>query len=244
MAGLSGPQAVVDITAAAEKLRPSSGPAAPAEPEKRPEVPEQVMTDAGPPCALGHPNPHGTRFCGSCGLPMDAELPVPGSAPMRPRPAAELSPAERAERERQHAEAIAAARQFEGAPAQYVPAEGEAVLIHFVADGLTAFGQVWYRGQELAIGPSHPRWGEAVGWITLTRFQQVDRWGEQKFDFGPWPGRRSYTEALGSFEQLASKRDSDGKLTGIFAGPTEEELRRADQAEAARGRAVPAPAFR
>lgn len=240
MAGLSGPQAVVDVVAAAERLRPSTGPAAPAGPE-RPEVPEQVMTDAGPPCALGHPNPHGMRFCGECGLPMDAAVPVPGSSPMRPRPASELTPAEKAERDRQHAAAMTAARQFEGAPSQFVPTEGEAVLIHFVADGLTAFGQVWYRGQELAIGPTHPRWKEAVGWITLTRFQQVDRWGEQKFDFGPWPGRKSYTDALGSFEPLSVT--GPGGEKSLFTGPTEEQLRQADQAEAARGRAVPAPAF-
>jgi hypothetical protein len=162
---------------------------------------------------------------------------------MRPRPAAELTPAERAERERAHAAAMVAAVQFEQAPVQFVPAEGEAVLIHFVADGLTAFGQVWYRGQELQIGPDHPRWAEARGWITLSRFEQIERWGMQKFDFGPWPGRRSYTDALGGFEQLAVGRNSEGKLAGLVTGATEEQLRQADAAEQRRGRAVPAPAF-
>lgn len=171
---------------------------------------------------------------------MDAKLPLAGE-PMRPRPAAELAPAERAERERQHAEAIAAAARFESQPPQFVPAEGEAVLIHFVADGLTAFGQVWYRGQELAIGPDHPRWAEALGWITLDRWGQIERWGEQKFDFGPWPGRRSYTEALGSFEQLRGTDAAGNKVT--FAGPSEQQLRDADEAERRRGRAVPAPAL-
>jgi len=49
----------------------------------------------------------------------------------------------------------------------------QTVLIHFTADGLTAFGQVWYRGQELEIGPGHPRWPEAADWITLTPEQRV-----------------------------------------------------------------------
>jgi hypothetical protein len=161
----------------------------------------------------------------------------------RPRPAAELSPAERAEREQQHAAAVLAAAQFERQESRYVPSAGEAVLIHFVADGLTAFGQVWYRGQELQIGPDHPRWAEALRWITMSRFEQIERWGEQKFDFGPWPGRKSYTDEAGSHQRLFSGRGTDGKPAGFFAGPTEEQLRQADAAEARRGRAVPAPAF-
>jgi hypothetical protein len=191
-------------------------------------------------CALGHSNHQDFRFCATCGMPMDAELPRAGE-PMRPKPSGTLTPAEKAERERQHAEAVAAAAQFENAPQQYVPAEGEVILIHFVADGLTAFGQVWYRGQELQIGPDHPRWREALGWITLSRYEQVERWGMQKFDFGPWPGRRSYADAAGSFEQLFT-RDAQGNKVA-YGGPSEEQLRQADDAERRRGRAVPAPAF-
>jgi hypothetical protein len=231
MAGLSGPQAVVDVVAASERLRPSITPASQAS-----SAAEQAVT-----CAFGHHNPFGVRFCGRCGVSMDAVLPVAGE-PMRPKAAAELTPAERAERERQHAEAIAAAARFESQPQQLVPTEGEAVLIHFVADGLTAFGQVWYRGQELSIGPDHPRWTEALGWITLNRWQQIERWGTQKFDFGPWPGRPSYADAAGSFEQLFGT-DAQGNRVPL-AGPSEEQLRAADEAERRRGRAVPAPAFR
>jgi hypothetical protein len=230
MAGLSGEQAVIDVVALSERLCPSDAPVKPGTAEVIP----------WPDCALGHQNHPDARFCAACGLPMGAALPVAGE-PMRPRPSAELTPAERAERERKHAEAVAAAARFESAPQQFVPVEGEAVLIHFVADGLTAFGQVWYRGQELAIGPDHPRWPEALGWITLDRYGQADRWGEQKFDFGPWPGRKSYTEAAGSFEQLRGTDAAGNKVT--FAGPSEDQLRAADEAEARRGRAVPAPAM-
>lgn len=234
MAGLSGHQAIIDVVAAAQELAEQKNSAA-----------QRTRDEAeGVPCALGHLNHPDARFCADCGLPMGAALPSSGQPMARPRPEAELTPAERAERERQHQQAQAAAAAFERQEQTYVPAEGEAVLIHFVADGLTAFGQVWYRGQELEIGPSHPRWNEALGWITLSRYQQVERWGEQKFDFGPWPGRRSYTEALGAHERLFTKRGSDGKPTGYFAGPSEEELRAADAAEARRGRGVPAAAFR
>ena len=234
MAGLSGKQVVIDVVAVSELVRPSTMVV---DPEA-----VQLAVPQGTParCALGHENHPDARFCSGCGLPMGEALPAAGQQ-MRPRPAAELTPAEKAEREQQHAAAVAAAARFERQETTYVPAEGEAVLIHFVADGLTAFGQVWYRGQELQIGPSHPRWREAVGWITLTRFQQVERWGEQKFDFGPWPGRKSYAEALGSFAQLRGT-DPPGNAVAL-AGPTEQQLRDADEAERRRGRAVPAAAF-
>jgi hypothetical protein len=237
MAGLSGPQAVIDVVALSERLCPST----PTEPAGRLEPPPEGPTEIEASCSFGHLNPPGSRFCSTCGLPVGTAVPVRGDPGMRPKPASQLTPAERAERDRQHAEAVAAASRFENAPQQYVPAEGEAVLIHFVADGLTAFGQVWYRGQELAIGPDHPRWAEALGWITLGRFEQIERWGEQKFDFGPWPGRPSYADALGSFEQLHGTDAAGNRVT--FAGPTEQQLRDADEAERRRGRAVPAPAM-
>jgi hypothetical protein len=232
MAGLNANDAVViDVLTAADKVM--------AERAKARGRQENLRT--GVTCPLGHLNHADARFCGACGIPVDAELPVKGGPMQRPKPAAELTPAERAERDRQHADAVVAAARFDAAPQQFIPSAGESVLIHFVADGLTAFGTVWYRGQELAIGPDHPRWPEAVGWITLTRFQQVERWGEQKFDHGPWPGRKSYADAAGAYEQLAGT-DHAGNPVAI-TGPTEAELRAADEAEARRGRGVPAPAF-
>lgn len=233
MAGLTGHQSVVDVVAASERLRPSVAAsnenAVPSEPA--PAAPTAV---AGATCMLGHPNPEGARFCSSCGL--ETSLRAPAAVPAaRPKPAAELTPEERAERDRQHAAALAAARQFEQAEPTYAPTEGEAVLIHFVADGFTAFGQVWFRGQEMEIGPGHPRWAEARRWITLNRFEQVDRYGEQKFDFGPWPGR-PYADAVGSFERLVTGPKDAPVPVPV---PTAAELAGAQAAEVRRGRAVP-----
>jgi hypothetical protein len=181
MAGLTGHQTVVDVVAASEKLRPSITPGITA-----------AEGEAGV-CMLGHLNPAGTRFCGQCGLEIAARGPAASFSAERerPKPAAELTPEEKAERERQHAAALAAARRFEQAVPQFVPTEGEAVLIHFVADGFTAFGQVWFLGQELEIGPDHPRWAEARRWITMSRFEQIERYGGHKFDPGPWPAASS-----------------------------------------------------
>jgi hypothetical protein len=153
----------------------------------------------------------------------------------RPRPASELTAEELAERERQHQAAMAAATQFEREQPEFIPVAGAAVLIHFIADGLTAFGQVWYRGQELEIGPEHPRWAEARQWITLSRFEQIDRYGEHKFDQGPWPGR-PYADAVGSFEHLMTGPKDNPVPVPV---PGQEELARAQDAERRRGRAVP-----
>jgi hypothetical protein len=200
------------------------------------------MGEKDPACALGHENKPGTRFCGECGLAMDAPAPVKADLDAaRPKPASQLTDEERTERDRQHAEALAAARQFEAQQTVYVPPEGETVVIHFIEDGLTFAGQVWYRGQEIEIGPAHPRWEQARGWILLDRMAQIERYGKQYFAPGPWPGRRSYLDGAGDFQRLYAGRDKDGKLASPFAGPGEEALRQADEMERRRGRAVPGP---
>src|ERR1700760_1848987 len=117
MAGLSGTQQVVDIVAASRQLAPWEEPREPEEPRTRP-------------CALGHANALDARVCAEGGLSMNAQPPR-GAAPPGPKPAAELTDEEGAERERQHAAAVTATAAFEKAPEGILPAEGEAVLIHF-----------------------------------------------------------------------------------------------------------------
>lgn len=140
-------------------------------------------------CALGHGNAAGARFCVSCGLPMDAPPPVTVPAE-RPRPVAALSAEERRERDRQHAEALAAnLRAEQDVPdlaTQEDPSERK-LRIHFVSEGFTFGGRVWHVGDELEIGPDHPRWPQAVPWILLTRREQAERYGKVFFDVGPWP---------------------------------------------------------
>ncbi len=197
---------------------------------------------SGPPnaCGLGHANAPDVRFCGTCGLPMGAPAPVKAE-PAKPVPVAMLTAEEVAERERRHAEAVAAAAAFEQAPdPDVLPVQGESILIHFVEDGLTFAGKVWYRGQEMEIGPAHPRWPEVVGWIILDAEGQTARWGKPYFVHGPWPGRRTYVDPSDRYEQLAVPGSKDQQ----FSGPSEEQLRQADAAERQRARGVPAPSFR
>jgi hypothetical protein len=226
-------EVIVDPVAAAQQL---------GQQEEEELGPAPVTENIANQCALGHPNTYGTRFCAECGLSMDAPAPAAkvNLDDARPKPASQLTAEERAARDRQHAEALAAARQFEAQQPSYVPPEGETVLIHFVEDGLTFAGQVWYRGQEIEIGPAHPRWEQARQWILLDKYAQIERYGKQYFDRGPWPGRRSYLDGAGGYEQLSAGKDAEGNPVR-FAGPGEQALRQADEAERRRGRAVPGP---
>ena len=121
------------------------------------------------------------------------------------------------------------------APGQAPPGV-KTVVIHFLVDGVSAFGNVWMRGQEIEVWPGHPRWREASGWITLDMAGQFQRFGRQIFGPGPWPGVKTYTAGVGRFAKLGVVGGE-----GFVPEPTEEELRRADEAERARGRRVPMP---
>lgn len=105
-------------------------------------------------------------------------------------------------------------------------AEGN-IVIHFLEDGLTALGQVWYRGQELEFEPHSRAYKDTFNrlgrsWLELAGndFAQVEKWGKVMFRPGPWPGK-SYLD--GTFEAMA---DNDGSRV---SPPTPEELAKADE---------------
>lgn len=219
--------------------------------EMVPDTPEEL---AGIFCAqCGEKSTAAAKFCFACGNPMHA-APVAGAGfaaeqgarvtrpdlnQFRPKPEAELTSEERAERMRQHSEAVKLGQA--DPPLRYVPSQSpDSILIHIVEDGFTFAGQVWMRGQELEIGPDHPRWEEVQRWINMDDFAQMDRYGKIRFRKGPWPGRRSYTEGAGSFDPIMI---GSGENAVRYAGPKVEELAQADARERQRGRAVPAPTF-
>lgn len=147
-------------------------------------------------CPLGHQSAAAVRFCPECGLPM-------GELRLSPRtdlnavreallPTSALDPEAKARRDQQHIEALAAnariEQEIQDFSAQQDPSSRQ-VHVHFVADGFTWAGQVWYTGQEIKIGPEHARWQSALTWITLTKAEQFQRYGRVFFDTGPFPGR-------------------------------------------------------
>lgn len=119
------------------------------------------------------------------------------------------------------------------------PGSDENIVIHFLQDGFTANGQIWYRGQELefeigsqAYKDTFDRVGQSWLDLRLDEFAQVDRYGEIMFRPGPWPGK-TLIDAQVRFEPV---KNSDG--TAVPA-PSAEELAKAHAAEEKRRRAAP-----
>lgn len=170
---------------------------------------------------------------------MDQELIRPVDPEVaRPKPASVLTQEERDARDQQHAETIRMTREFEQAQDRYAPvADEKKILVHFVNDGLTWAGKVWYRGQELEIGPSDPRWQSALRWITLDKVGQMNRYGKLMFEPGPWPYGTSYLDETGHVPLRSGKEKDSAK----FAGPGQDALARAAEEERRRARRAPAP---
>jgi len=148
-------------------------------------------------CPLGHHNATTARFCAECGLPLGEMVLAPrvdlDAVRQAVRPGAALTAAEQQRRDREHMEAIAAnlrAEQEVVDISQQDDPSTHKVLIHFVEDGFTWAGRVFNRGDELELGPEHPRWESAVGWIRLAKDEQFRRYGRVFFDYGRYPGRQ------------------------------------------------------
>lgn len=120
---------------------------------------------------------------------------------------------------------------------------GETVVIHFLENGFTALGQIWYRGQEIEFVPGSRAYKDTFdrhgqSWLDLRHdeFRQVEKYGEIMFRSGPWPGK-TYTDGAGSplDFQLKPVRSGDRPIMP----PTQDELHAAAQAEARRARRAP-----
>lgn len=110
----------------------------------------------------------------------------------------------------------------EKAPAQYAATPtGETILIHFVEDGFTAQGQLWYRGQELEFevgGEAHEQTKNRFGVSWLDMATDVDaqweRYGKEMFRAGPWRGK--------SWESAVTE---DGNERDVAAAAAKERKR-------------------
>lgn len=113
------------------------------------------------------------------------------------------------------------------------------ILIHFLEDGFTALGQVWYRGQELEFDPASQSYRDTFdrrgrSWLDMRNdeFGQVERYGHIVFRNGPWPGKSYRDVAKVAFEKL-----KDGGR--VVSPPSEQQLAAAEKAEARRQRSAP-----
>jgi len=71
--------------------------------------------------------------------------------------------------------------------------------IHFLEDGFTALGRVYYRGEELTVEPGTEEWqktldGRGLSWLDMSDVDQKIRYKRVMFARGPWPGE-TYDEA-------------------------------------------------
>lgn len=83
--------------------------------------------------------------------------------------------------ERSRKEVVEVAPDVIEAPPIHAHAAEDEVVIHFVDDGLTFGGEVYYRGQELSLNPvDNP-------WVNMPRTRQIQKWGKQLFAKGAWP---------------------------------------------------------
>lgn len=83
---------------------------------------------------------------------------------------------------------------------------GEKILFHVLIDGVTAFGNVWNRGQEIEIEVGTAAYKRTLDkhgntWLDIVgdEHAQYARWGERKFgpgEFRPLPGERFEDELV------------------------------------------------
>lgn len=172
----------------------------------------------------------------------DLPLPLPEPARTRPVPESELTPDQRRIRELEDRLAREIGKKDPELELEVPPVPGDSgnILIHFLEDGLTALGTVWYRGQELEVAPGSPAYRDTCdrrGWSWLElrndEFGQVEKYKKVMFRSGPWPGKSLIDAAQVPYESLKPYQNSPVRP------PTEEELAAAAKAEVRRRRAAP-----
>ncbi len=165
------------------------------------------------------------------------------SSSARPVPESEQTPDQRRIRQLEDQLAREQGRKDPGieyeAPAQ---PGAETIIIHFLEDGFTALGQLWYRGQELEFDPNGQSYKDTFdrngrSWLELRsdEFGQVEKYGRIMFRTGPWPGK-SFTEVAKL--NVARPLRAVGSDEPVQP-PTAEELEAAQRAEERRLRAAP-----
>lgn len=132
-----------------------------------------------------------------------AELDKPSPKPanldeisLRPLPDSQLTPTQLEMRNLRDQLAKKKAREAEQSAQSYevVGEDADTIIIHILEDGFTVNGEITYRGRELhfarggrAFEQTKNRFGDS--WLDWDVDKQYERWGEQKFGYGPWTGR-------------------------------------------------------
>lgn len=107
-----------------------------------------------------------------------------------PLPEAELTPEQKEIRILQDRLAAKRAANISKASDNYED-QGDVKTIHFVRDGFTAQGRVWYTGQTVRFGvtayeQTKDKYGDS--WLDLTESEQYAKYGKVYFREGVWAG--------------------------------------------------------
>lgn len=149
-------------------------------------------------------------------LQEELDAPMPETQTPAFVPTSQLSEEERALRDLEDKVARRRAAIVENAAQVYDTTDGsDTILLHFLEDGFTIAGNIWYRGQEIEFVKGSPAYEQQKdkngdSWLDLLHDPagQYRRWGRQMFAPGPWPGA-SWEEA-GTFltdpEEIAAAK--------------------------------------
>lgn len=146
---------------------------------------------------------------------LKAELSKPSLEPTkangRPVPESQLTEKQKQVRDlkdqlaRKKAEELVQAENYEAA-------DGETILIHFLEDGFTACGRVWYKGQELEFevdGAAYEQTLDRDGntWLSYAddEMAQIQAYGKLYFRKGPWPGIRLDEDQISTAERRRNR---------------------------------------
>lgn len=147
---------------------------------------------------------------------LQAELAKPLTNPTdedgRPLEISRLTPEQRLIRELEDKLAERKTKEAELAPERFEQSDGDddSILIHFVADGFTTQGRLWYIGQELEFsvsGTAYEQTKDRFGnsWVHLTEDEQYDKYGKVYFRPGPWRGKDYDNDAAAVAERKRNR---------------------------------------
>jgi hypothetical protein len=143
------------------------------------------------------------------------------------KPEAELTEEEREIRDLEDQVAKREAKILESAGPKYADApKGDSLLIHFLEDGFTFSGLLWFRGQEVEFeigGKAYEQQKDRNGnsWLDLVDDidGQYSKYGKQMFARGPWRGK-----AWGDFSHIT---DPEERAEAEKAAKIEQQRNRA-----------------
>lgn len=196
----------------------TSGPTAPEEKAEAPQPKPAKAKAAKPkpePVAVAEAVPDSEKTEAQLHIErLQAELARPEIAPVqangRPLPEHQLTEEQKQIRDLEDKLAQRRAEDLVRQQERFEAGEGQSILIHFLEDGLTALGRVWYRGQELEVVQGGDAWERTLdvngeSWLDQDENTQILLHGKVMFRKGPWPFQQLPAEQISAEERRRNR---------------------------------------